>query len=77
MKKDQDRLKSYTDNRRRPLEFVEGDHTFLKVTPWLRLKGPFLIMEFKSKICVTLSNSRKSRRSNVHIRLTTLSIRDA
>ncbi|XP_050895618.1 uncharacterized protein LOC127102267 [Lathyrus oleraceus] len=41
VKKAQDRQKSYTDNRRRPLEFKEGDHVFLKATPRLRLKGPF------------------------------------
>ena len=32
----QDRQKSYTDVRRRPLEFSVGDHVFLKVSP---LKG--------------------------------------
>ncbi|XP_050889268.1 uncharacterized protein LOC127094483 [Lathyrus oleraceus] len=41
MKKAQDRQKSYADHRRRPLEFDEGDHVFLKVTLRLRLKGPF------------------------------------
>ncbi|XP_050916228.1 uncharacterized protein LOC127131346 [Lathyrus oleraceus] len=41
MKKAQDRQKSYADHRRRPLEFDEGDHVFLKVTPRLRLKGLF------------------------------------
>ncbi|XP_050919677.1 uncharacterized protein LOC127137247 [Lathyrus oleraceus] len=41
MKKAQDCQKSYADHRRRPLEFDEGDHVFLKVTPRLRLKGPF------------------------------------
>lgn len=41
VKKAQDRQKSYTDNQRRPLEFEEGDHIFLKVTPRLRLKGLF------------------------------------
>jgi hypothetical protein len=29
----QTRQKSYADNRRRPLEFEEGDHVHLKVTP--------------------------------------------
>jgi hypothetical protein len=29
----QTRQKSYTDNRRRPLEFEEGDHVYLKVSP--------------------------------------------
>jgi hypothetical protein len=27
------RLKSYADNRRRPLEFEEGDHVYLKMSP--------------------------------------------
>ena len=30
VKKAQDRQKSYPDNRRRPLEFEEGDHVFFK-----------------------------------------------
>jgi hypothetical protein len=29
----QTRQKSYVDNRRRPLEFEEGDHVYLKVSP--------------------------------------------
>nr|KYP32280.1 hypothetical protein KK1_047073 [Cajanus cajan] len=29
----QSRQKSYADRRRRPLEFEEGEHVFLKVTP--------------------------------------------
>jgi len=32
MKTSQDRQKSYYDKRRKPLEFEEGDHVFLKVT---------------------------------------------
>ena len=30
----QTRQKSYADNRRRPLEFEEGDHVYLKVSPF-------------------------------------------
>ena len=37
----QSRQKSYADRRRRPLEFGEGDHVFLKVTPKLGLRGVF------------------------------------
>nr|KYP54958.1 Transposon Ty3-G Gag-Pol polyprotein [Cajanus cajan] len=33
MKTAQSRQKSYADKRRKPLEFVEGEHEFLKVTP--------------------------------------------
>ena len=29
----QNRQKSYADKRRKPLEFQEGEHIFLKVTP--------------------------------------------
>nr|KYP44773.1 Retrotransposable element Tf2 [Cajanus cajan] len=33
----QSRQKSYADRRKRPLEFHEGDHVFLKVTPTTRI----------------------------------------
>ncbi|XP_020206636.1 uncharacterized protein LOC109791719 [Cajanus cajan] len=33
MKAAQSRKKSYADKRRKPLEFSEGEHVFLKVTP--------------------------------------------
>ncbi|XP_027922733.1 uncharacterized protein LOC114180631 [Vigna unguiculata] len=36
MRATQSRQKSYADKRRRPLEFEEGDHVFLRVTPILR-----------------------------------------
>ncbi|XP_050892386.1 uncharacterized protein LOC127097934 [Lathyrus oleraceus] len=49
IKKAQDRQKSYADHRRRPLEFDEGDHVFLKVTPRLRLKGPFKSRKISSR----------------------------
>jgi hypothetical protein len=52
----QTRLKSYADNRRRPLEFEEGDNVYLKVSPLRGMRrfkvkgklspryiGPFLI----------------------------------
>nr|KYP69486.1 hypothetical protein KK1_008677 [Cajanus cajan] len=32
MKAAQSRQKSYADKRRKPLEFAEGEHVFLKVT---------------------------------------------
>ncbi|XP_020205744.1 uncharacterized protein LOC109790909 [Cajanus cajan] len=34
MRATQSRQKSYNDKRRKDLEFKEGDHVFLKVTPW-------------------------------------------
>ncbi|XP_052116426.1 uncharacterized protein LOC127746605 [Arachis duranensis] len=33
----QSRQKSYADQRRKPLEFKEGEHVFLKVTPTTRV----------------------------------------
>jgi hypothetical protein len=41
MRSAQSRQKSYANNRRRPLEFEEGDHVFLRVTPKLGLRGVF------------------------------------
>nr|GFB25894.1 putative reverse transcriptase domain-containing protein [Tanacetum cinerariifolium] len=32
-----DRLKSYTDVRRKPLDFQVGDKVMLKVSPWIRI----------------------------------------
>jgi len=43
MRTAQSRQKSYADRRRRPLEFDERDHVFLKVTPKLGLRGVFRI----------------------------------
>jgi hypothetical protein len=34
LKRAQDRQKSYADQQRKPLEFEEVDHVFLKVTPY-------------------------------------------
>ncbi|GAU29936.1 hypothetical protein TSUD_360510 [Trifolium subterraneum] len=41
MRVTQSRQKSYVDHRRRPIEFDEGDHVFLRVTPTLGLRGVF------------------------------------
>ncbi|MCI30711.1 retrotransposon protein, partial [Trifolium medium] len=41
MKVAQSRQKSYADHGRRPLEFEEGDHVFLRVTPKLGFCGVF------------------------------------
>ncbi|XP_058758681.1 uncharacterized protein LOC131631939 [Vicia villosa] len=49
MKKAQDRQKSYADKRRRPLRFDAGDHVYLKVTPRLRLKGPFKVRKLSPR----------------------------
>jgi hypothetical protein len=34
----QTRQKSYADNRRRPMEFEEGDYVYLKVSPLRELR---------------------------------------
>jgi hypothetical protein len=41
MRTTQSSQKSYADRRRRPLEFEEGDHVFLRITPILGLRGVF------------------------------------
>ncbi|GJW41540.1 putative reverse transcriptase domain-containing protein [Tanacetum coccineum] len=58
LKAERDRQKSYTDKRRKPLEFKEGDRVLLRVSPWKgimhfgkkgklapRYVGPFEILE--------------------------------
>ncbi|GJS13279.1 hypothetical protein Tco_0407751 [Tanacetum coccineum] len=48
LKAEQDRWKSYADNRRRPIEFNVRDFVMLKVSPW---KG---VLRFKNKIKLSL-----------------------
>ncbi|KAK2403361.1 hypothetical protein QL285_052808 [Trifolium repens] len=68
MKVAQDRHKSYADRRRRPLEFEEGDHVFLRVTPTtgvgraLKAKkltpkfiGPYQILERVGKVAYRIA----------------------
>ena len=65
----QDRQKSYADKRRKPLEFNEGDHVFLKVSPTtgigrtLRVKklsprfvGPFQILKRVGPVAYQINN---------------------
>ncbi|KAI3817324.1 hypothetical protein L1987_11113 [Smallanthus sonchifolius] len=67
LKAAQDRQKSYTDKRRRPIEFQEGDYVLLKVSPWkglIRFKkrgkvsprfiGPFKIIKKVGKVAYRL-----------------------
>jgi len=67
LKAAQDRQKSYADNRRRDLEFNEGDKVFLKVSPWkgvLRFRrrgklspryiGPFTIVQRIGRVAYRL-----------------------
>lgn len=68
VKKAHDRQKIYADNRRRPLEFEEGDNVFMKVTPRLRLKGSFK----SQKLSLRYVGSYQiiERGSSLHISLT-------
>jgi hypothetical protein len=62
----QSRQKSYTDKRRRPLDFQVGDYVYLKVTPMkkkrfgikkklaARFVGPYMIMEKKGSVAYKL-----------------------
>ena len=66
MKAAQSHQKSYTDKRRRPLEFQVGDYVYLKVTPmkkkWFGIKrklaprfvGPYKIIEKKGPVAYKL-----------------------
>jgi hypothetical protein len=66
MKAAQSRQKSYTDKRRRPLEFNVGDYVYMKVTPMknkrfgikkklaTRFVGPYKIVEKKGLVAYKL-----------------------
>jgi hypothetical protein len=69
--------KSYADNRRRPLEFEEGDHVYLKVSPLRGMRrfkvkgklspryiGPFLIFRRVGEMAYQLE--LPASLSNVH-----------
>ncbi len=73
----QTRQKSYADVRRRPLEFMEGDHVFLKISPSKgvmrfgqkgklspRYIGPFQILERVGVVAYRLALPPKL--ANVH-----------
>ncbi|KAL4396748.1 hypothetical protein AHAS_Ahas01G0122900 [Arachis hypogaea] len=73
----QSRQKSYADQRRKPLEFEEGDHVFLKVTPTTgvgraikekklnpRYIGPFQILERIGPVAYRMA--LPSHLSNLH-----------
>ncbi|GJX13475.1 hypothetical protein Tco_0205233 [Tanacetum coccineum] len=77
LKAARDRQKSYADNRRKPLEFEEGDRVLLKVLPWkgavrfrkkgklaLRYVGPFEILERIGPVAYRLKLPQEL--SNVH-----------
>jgi hypothetical protein len=73
----QTRQKSYADNRRRPLEFEEGDHVYLKVSPLRGMRrfkvkgklsprfiGPFMIFRRVGEMAYQLE--LPDNLSNVH-----------
>ncbi|GJS35593.1 putative reverse transcriptase domain-containing protein [Tanacetum coccineum] len=77
LKTTRDRQKSYADKRRKPLEFKEGDHVMLKVSPWKgvvrfgkkgklapRFVGPFEITERIGKVAYRLRLPQEL--NNVH-----------
>ncbi|GJT60819.1 putative reverse transcriptase domain-containing protein [Tanacetum coccineum] len=77
LKAARDRQKSYTDNRRKPLEFEVGDQVLLKASPWKgvvclgkngklapRYVGPFKILERIGPVAYRLRLPQEL--SNVH-----------
>ncbi|GJY84207.1 reverse transcriptase domain-containing protein [Tanacetum coccineum] len=82
LKAARDRQKSYTDNRRKPIEFQVGDHVMLKVSPWKgvvrfgkkgklapRFVGPFKILERIGYVAYRLRLPKKlsSRHDTFHV----------
>jgi hypothetical protein len=68
LKRAQDRMKSYADQRRKPLEFGVGEHVFLNVTPYTAIEkamktkklqprfiGPFQILRRVGPHCLPIS----------------------
>ena len=73
----QSRHKSYVNHKRRPLEFEEGNHAFLRVTPTIRIDralkskklnpnfiGPFQILKSVGPIAYQITPPRNL--SNLH-----------
>lgn len=74
LKAEQDRWKSYADNRRNPIEFEVGDLVMLKVSPWKgvfrfrnkgklspRFIGPFKILIWVGKVAYELELPKEMR----------------
>jgi hypothetical protein len=45
----QDRQKSYADKQRKPLEFEEGDHVFLRITPHTAMRKAMKIKKLQPR----------------------------
>ncbi|GJT58754.1 putative reverse transcriptase domain-containing protein [Tanacetum coccineum] len=56
LKAARDRQKSYTDNRRKPLEFQVGDHVMLKVSPWKGVLYEIMDRKVKTLKCSKMPN---------------------
>ena len=46
----QNRQKNYADVRRKPLEFQEGDHVFLKITPTTRVSRVIKVKKLSPRV---------------------------
>jgi hypothetical protein len=57
MKAAQDRQKSYSDKRRRPLEFETGDHVFIRVTPRTGIARAIKTKKVNTKVYRTFSDT--------------------
>jgi hypothetical protein len=66
----QTRQESYADNRRRPLEFEEGDHVYLKVSPLRGMRRFKVKGKLSPSLYWTLLNLKASGRGGIPIGVT-------
>ncbi|XP_057746881.1 uncharacterized protein LOC130966129 [Arachis stenosperma] len=65
----QSRQKSYVDQRRKPLEFEEGNHIFLKVTPIIGIERAIKVKKLSSRYIGSFEVLRRIELVAYHVAL--------
>ena len=71
MRATQSRQNSYVDKRRRPLEFDEEDHVFLRVTPITGIRRVLMSRKLTPRFIGPYQIARRKNSSSVRDRSTT------
>ncbi|XP_016168951.1 uncharacterized protein LOC107611554 [Arachis ipaensis] len=69
MRTAQSRQKSYADQRRKPLEFQEGDHVFLKITPTTGVGRALKVQKLSPRYLGPFQILRRIGKSAYHLAL--------